>query len=95
MAKILGKIPNPVEDNQNGEPLRLTPEEMTPDQIIALAKYTGLLQEENKNLKGYIVQLQAQLQKARGDRAVAEHTLAKAQVIPTEIHIKSAFDEQD
>ena len=94
MAKILGKIPNPVEDNKQ-EPLHLTPEEMSSEQIIALAKYTSLLQEENKNLKGYIIQLEAQLKKARGDRAVAQSNLAveKAKFIQTETVIIPGIDE--
>jgi hypothetical protein len=49
------------------------------------------LNEENKNLKGYIVQLQAQLQNARGGRAVAEHNLQQLQ--NSVITVKTAFDE--
>jgi len=54
------------------------------------------LNEENKNLKGYIVQLQAQLKTARGDRAVAQHHLAQhqANVIMTETHITTPFDNE-
>jgi hypothetical protein len=61
---------------------------MTEEQIIALAKYTQLLQEENKNLKGYIVQLQAQLQNTRGNLAVANHHLQNSSWV-----VKTAFDE--
>lgn len=85
MAKIKGK---PEE-----EYAKVSVETMTEEQIIALAKYTQLLQEENKNLKGYIVQLQAQLQKARGDRAVAQHQLNNATFVQTETILKTAFDE--
>lgn len=64
---------------------------ITKEQIIALAKYTQLLQEENQNLKGFITQLQAQLNTARGQRAVAQHKVQ--QMENNVINIKTAFDE--
>lgn len=81
MAKIEGKE----------EYTSIDVENITTEQIIQLAKYTQLLQEENQNLKGYIVQLQAQLKAARGGRAVAEHNLQKMQ--DNVITVKTAFDE--
>jgi hypothetical protein len=81
MAKIEGKEEYTAIDVEN----------ITTEQIIQLAKYTQLLQEENQNLKGYIVQLQAQLKTARGGRAVAEHNLQKMQ--DNFITVKTAFDE--
>lgn len=84
MAKIKGK---------EEQPTHLNVEDMTEEQIIALAKYTNLLQEENQNLKGYVLQLQAQLRKARGDRAVAQQHISNTQFVQTETMIKTAFDE--
>jgi hypothetical protein len=82
MAKINGK-----QDDYTAVDV----DNITKEQIIALAKYTQLLQEENQNLKGYITQLQAQLNNARGQRAVAEHNLQQHQ--QKIINIKTAFDE--
>lgn len=67
--------------------------DLTEEQIMDLAKWATHLNEENKNLKGYILQLQAQLGKARGDRAVAEHKLNNVQVVPTTIEIYSQLEE--
>lgn len=69
----------------------MKPEDLTSEQILQLAQWANLLNEENKNLKGYIVQLQAQLQNARGGRAVAEHNLQ--QLRNTVLEVKSPFDE--
>ena len=69
----------------------MKPEDLTSEQIMQLAQWANLLNEENKNLKGYIVQLQAQLQNARGQRAVAEHNFNKLQ--DKIITVKTAFDE--
>ena len=69
----------------------MKPEDLTPEQILQLAQWANILNEENKNLKGYITQLQAQLQNARGQRAVAEHNLNQLQ--STVFEVKSAFDE--
>jgi len=82
MAKIHGK-----KDDYTA----IDVDNITKEQIIALAKYTQLLQEENHNLKGYITQLQAQLNNARGQRAVAEHNLQQHQ--NNIITVKTAFDE--
>lgn len=82
MAKIKGK-----QDDYTA----IDVDNITKEQIIALAKYTQLLQEENQNLKGYITQLQAQLNNARGQRAVAEHHLKQHQ--NNIITVKTAFDE--
>lgn len=89
MAKIHGK-PNEEEFT------KITIDNITEEQIVAMAKYIQLLQEESKNLKGYVIQLQAQLQKARGDRAVAQHNLnvQNAKFVQTETMIKTAFDEE-
>ena len=69
----------------------MRPEDLTTEQIMQLAQWANILNEENKNLKGYIVQLQAQLQNARGQRAVAEHNLQNLQ--DKMIIVKTAFDE--
>lgn len=74
MAKIQGK-PN--------EMTEMKPSDLTEQQIIDLAKWANILNEENKNLKGYIMQLQAQLQSARQGRAVAEHKLNTTVFEPT------------
>ena len=74
MAKIQGK-PN--------EMTEMKPSDLTEEQIIQLAKWSNILNEENKNLKGYIMQLQAQLQTARQNRAVAEHRLNTTVFEPT------------
>jgi predicted nuclease with TOPRIM domain len=71
----------------------MKPEDLTEEQIMQLAQWANLLNEENKNLKGYIVQLQAQLQNARGQRAVAEHHFNRLQ--DKIITVKTAFDEQE
>ena len=70
-------------------PKEMKVEDLTHEQIMQLAQWANLLNEENKNLKGYILQLQAQLQKARGDRAVAEHNLNTI----NQTIIKTAFDD--
>ena len=49
--------------------------DLSEEQIMDLAKWANFLNEENKNLKGYIVQLQAQLKTAREGRMLAEHRL--------------------
>lgn len=87
MAKIKG---------HEEEFTKITIDNITEEQIVAMAKYIQLLQEESKNLKGYVIQLQAQLQKARGDRAVAQHNLnvQNAKFVQTETMIKTAFDEE-
>ena len=69
----------------------MKPSDLTEEQILQLAQWANLLNEENKNLKGYIVQLQAQLKTARGSRAVAEHNLQRMQ--ESVITVKTAFDE--
>jgi len=61
----------------------MKPSDLTEQQIIDLAKWANILNEENKNLKGYIMQLQAQLQTARQNRAVAEHRLNTTVFEPT------------
>ena len=68
--------------------------DLTEEQIMDLAKWANFLNEENKGLKSYILQLQAQLQKARGDRAVAEHHLNNVVVKPITIEIHSELDEE-
>ena len=70
----------------------MKPEDLTSEQIMQLAQWASILNEENKNLKGYVVQLQAQLQNARGGRAVAEHNLQRLQ--NTVFEVKSAFDNE-
>ena len=69
----------------------MKPSDLTSEQIMQLAQWANLLNEENKNLKGYIVQLQAQLQTARGQRAVAENNFNRLQ--NSVITVKTAFDE--
>ena len=69
----------------------MKPEDLTPEQILQLAQWANILNEENKNLKGYITQLQAQLNNARGQRAVAQHNLNQLQ--NTVFEVKTAFDE--
>ena len=88
MATIHGK--------PNDTPKEMNVEDLTKEQILQLAQWANILNEENKNLKGYIVQLQAQLKTARGDRAVAQHHLAQhqANVIMTETHITTPFDNE-
>ena len=87
MATIHGK--------PNDTPKQMSVDDLTKEQIMQLAEWANILNEENKNLKGYIVQLQAQLKTARGDRAVAQHHLAEqqAKVVMTETHIITSFDE--
>ena len=82
MARIQGK---------ENEMTEMKVEDLTHEQILQLAQWANLLNEENKNLKGYIVQLQAQLQNARGQRAVAEHNFNQLQ--DKIITVKTAFDE--
>lgn len=82
MAKVHGK---------QDEYTSITVDNITEEQIVAMAKYIQLLQEENQNLKGYITQLQAQLQAARQNRATAEYRLQQQQ--NSIITVKSAFDE--
>ena len=77
--------------NQKEGMSEMRPEDLTTEQIMQLAQWANILNEENKNLKGYIVQLQAQLQNARGQRAVAEHNLQNLQ--DKMIIVKTAFDE--
>ena len=84
MAKVHGK---------QDEYTAITVDNITEEQIVAMAKYIQLLQEENQNLKGYITQLQAQLQAARQNRATAEYRLQQQQ--NSIITVKSAFDEQE
>lgn len=69
-------------------------EELTQEQIMDLAKWASFLNEENKGLKSYILQLKAQLNKARGDRAIAEHQLNNVQVRPVTIEIHSELEEK-
>ena len=83
MAKIHGK-PN--------EMTEMKVSDLTEEQIIDLAKWANILNEENKNLKGYIVQLQAQLKTARGQRAVAEHRLNQQ---TTEWVVQTGFDNDN
>ena len=87
MAKVYGK---------NGQEkdgfTSITVDNITEEQIVAMAKYIQLLQEENQNLKGYITQLQAQLQNARGQRAVAEHNLQQQQ--SREIFVTSEIENE-
>jgi len=83
----MAHIQSPSEDN-------LGPEDLTKEQIMQLAQWANTLNEENKNLKGYILQLQAQLQKARGDRAVAQHHLNNTQFRPTTIVINSQLEDE-
>jgi hypothetical protein len=87
MAKVHGKV--------DDTPKEMNVEDLTNEQIMQLAQWANILNEENKNLKGYIVQLQAQLQKARGDRAVAQYNFDKlnSQVITTETHVTSDLHE--
>jgi len=68
MAKILG-------DTDREGYTQMKPSDLTEEQIMQLAQWANILNEENKNLKGYITQLQAQLQSARQGRALAEHKL--------------------
>lgn len=84
MAKIHGK-PN--------EMTEMKVSDLTEQQIMDLAKWAQILNEENKNLKGYITQLQAQLQNARGQRAVAEHRLNQQQA--TEWVVQTGFDNDN
>ncbi len=83
MAKVHGK-PN--------EMTEMKVSDLTEQQIIDLAKWAQVLNEENKNLKGYITQLQAQLRNARGQRAVAEHKLERANTV---WEVQTAFDGDD
>lgn len=83
MAKVHGK-PNDMTEMKVSD--------LTEQQIIDLAKWAQILNEENKNLKGYITQLQAQLRNARGQRAVAEHKLQKANTV---WEVQTAFDGDD
>lgn len=84
MAKVHGK---------QDEFTSITVDNITEEQIVAMAKYIQLLQEENQNLKGYITQLQAHLTAARQNRASAEYRLQQQQ--NSIITVKSAFDEQE
>jgi hypothetical protein len=83
MAKIHGK---------ENEMTEMKVSDLTEQQIIDLAKWAQILNEENKNLKGYITQLQAQLRNARGQRAVAEHKLERANTV---WEVQTAFDKDD
>ena len=83
MAKVHGK-PN--------EMTEMKVSDLTEEQIMDLAKWAQILNEENKNLKGYIVQLQAQLKTARGQRAVAEHRLNQQ---TTEWVVQTGFDNDN
>ena len=83
MAKVHGK-PN--------EMTEMKVSDLTEQQIMDLAKWAQILNEENRNLKGYITQLQAQLQNARGQRAVAEHKLQQQNTV---WEVQTAFDEDD
>jgi hypothetical protein len=67
----------------------MKPTDLTEEQIMDLAKWASILNEENKNLKGYIVQLQAQLQNARQGRALAEHKLNN---VDTFVHVKGKLE---
>lgn len=67
----------------------MKPTDLTEEQIMDLAKWASILNEENKNLKGYIVQLQAQLQNARQGRALAEHKLNS---IDTFVHVEGKLE---
>ena len=83
MAKVHGK---------QDEYTAITVDNITEEQIVAMAKYIQLLQEENQNLKGYITQLQAQLQAARQNRATAEYRLQQHQ--NNFITIKSTIEDE-
>ena len=74
MATISGK------ENEMKE---MKPSELTEQQIIDLAKWANILNEENKNLKGYILQLQGQLTSARQGRALAQHQIHTNTIIST------------
>lgn len=74
----------------NTEYTEMKPSDLTDEQIIQLAQWANVLNEENKNLKGYITQLQAQLKNARQGRALAQHQLQNANTI---LEVKTAFDE--
>ena len=69
----------------------MKPADLTEEQIIQLAQWANILNEENKNLKGYITQLQAQLQNARQGRALAQHQLHNAN---THFEIKSSLGNE-
>ena len=69
----------------------MQPEDLTKEQIIQLAQWANILNEENKNLKGYITQLKAQLQNARQGRALAQHQLHNA---TTHFEIKTSYDNE-
>lgn len=84
MAKIHG----------NEEMKEMKPEDLTSEQILQLAQWANILNEENKNLKGYIIQLQAQLKTAREGRALAQHQLNNANVVLTEMHVITPFDNE-
>jgi predicted RNase H-like nuclease (RuvC/YqgF family) len=85
MAKIHGK------EEKEGF-TSITVDNITEEQIVAMAKYIQLLQEENQNLKGYITQLQAQLQAARQNRATAEYRLQQQQ--GNEIVVTSTIEDE-
>ena len=68
--------------------------DLTEEQIMDLAKWANFLNEENKGLKSYILQLQAQLSKARGDRAVAEHHLNNVKVKPITVEYYSTLEDE-
>ena len=78
MAIIQGK------ENEMRE---MKPSELTEQQIIDLAKWANILNEENKNLKGYVLQLQGQLTSARQGRALAQYQ------VQTQTNIISIEDE--
>tara|TARA_R110000782_G_scaffold23113_2_gene60750 strand:+ start:468 stop:704 length:237 start_codon:yes stop_codon:yes gene_type:complete len=78
MATISGK------ENEMKE---MKPSELSEQQIVDLAKWANILNEENKNLKGYILQLQGQLTSARQGRALAQHQ------VQTQTNIISIEDE--
>lgn len=88
MAKIHGK---------ENDVMEITIDNITEEQIVAMAKYIQLLQEENQNLKGFITQLQAQLQAARQNRATAEYRLQQHQnsVINITSTLEDEFNKKD
>lgn len=85
MAKIHGK------EEKEGY-TSITVDNITEEQIVAMAKFIQLLQEENQNLKGYITQLQAQLQAARQNRATAEYKLQQNQ--SNQIIVTSTIEDE-
>jgi hypothetical protein len=70
-------------ENVQNEMTEMKPSELNEKQIIDLAKWANILNEENKNLKGYILQLQGQLTSARQGRALAQHQVQTQTIIST------------